>query len=201
MSQLKIECARRQLGTALDLYLRDLDPVSVHCLANGGCEVIEHQARKAGAEPFVSRILKTRSDLGIKKLRIAQRKYWNAFKHALKYGKEREDDPLLAQFRDEMNDAALFVGWADYYRATKTMPIEAHMYQIWFIALYPAKLDPKHARVLPAYKQIFPGLGLMRRAQQKRELNKVIDGARKRNDLMSDPRTDRRPLVLDWTGS
>ena len=48
MSRLKIECARRQLGTALDLYLRDLDPVSVHCLANGGCELIQFHAAKAG---------------------------------------------------------------------------------------------------------------------------------------------------------
>jgi hypothetical protein len=52
MSQLKIESARRQLGTALALYLSDHDPVSVHCLAGGGCEVIEFYAKKAGSEPF-----------------------------------------------------------------------------------------------------------------------------------------------------
>jgi len=41
MSKLKIECARRQLGTALNLYLRNLDPGSVHCLANGRCELVQ----------------------------------------------------------------------------------------------------------------------------------------------------------------
>jgi len=51
MSKLKVESARRQLGTALHLYLRNLDPVSVHCLANGGCEVIEFYAEKAGGQP------------------------------------------------------------------------------------------------------------------------------------------------------
>ena len=63
MSDLKIECARRQLGTALHLYLRDLDPVSVHCLANGGCELIEFYAKKAGAKPFVLHILETQPKL------------------------------------------------------------------------------------------------------------------------------------------
>jgi hypothetical protein len=72
MSTLKIECARRQLGTALDLYLPDLDPVSVHCLVNGGCELIEFYARKAGGVPFTSHILKDRPDLNIAALRKIQ---------------------------------------------------------------------------------------------------------------------------------
>jgi hypothetical protein len=42
LSKLKIASARRQLGTALALYLQDADPVSVHCLAGGGCELIDY---------------------------------------------------------------------------------------------------------------------------------------------------------------
>ena len=59
VSDLKIESARRQLGTALTLFLRNVDPVSVHCLAGGGCELIEFYAKKGGAEPFTSHILET----------------------------------------------------------------------------------------------------------------------------------------------
>jgi hypothetical protein len=55
----KIEAARRQLGTALALYLKDQGPVSVHCLAGGGCELIEYYAQKGSGEPFTSHILKT----------------------------------------------------------------------------------------------------------------------------------------------
>lgn len=33
---LKAAVARRQLGTALALFLDDSDPISVHCLACGG---------------------------------------------------------------------------------------------------------------------------------------------------------------------
>jgi hypothetical protein len=48
----KTEIARRQLGTALALFLEDTDPVSVHALACAGCEIAEYLTRKAGEEPF-----------------------------------------------------------------------------------------------------------------------------------------------------
>lgn len=126
---LKIEGARRQLGTALAFYLDDLDPVSVHCLAGGGCEVIEFYAEKSGGSPFKNHILETATDLDIEELRRLQRQYWNAFKHATRRkGKdwvERDDEELLSQFTDEQNDHALYIGWHDYAQSTKTMPIEA----------------------------------------------------------------------------
>jgi hypothetical protein len=48
----KADIARRQLGTALALFLDDADSVSVHTLACAGSEIAEHLTRKAGAEPF-----------------------------------------------------------------------------------------------------------------------------------------------------
>jgi hypothetical protein len=202
MSDLKIECARRQLGTALDLYLRDLDPVAVHCLANSGCELIEFYAEQAGAEPFVSHILKTQPNLNIQDVRRMQRQYWNAFKHAATRAggrEERQDDELLARFTDEVNDAALLVGWVDYNRATRTMPIEAQVHHVWYAMLHPEKLDPKHRVELePEVEKLFPRLRERPRAEQKRMLNKLIEWARTKKELMDDPRTDPRPLVLGW---
>src|SRR5450759_2779662 len=111
MSALKTESARRQLGTALALYLQDQDPVSVHCLAGGGCELIEYYAKKAGAKPFTFHMLQSHPDLDIAKLRKLQRQYWTAFKHAthLGTGKERQDDNLLLRFTDVQNDHAIFI--------------------------------------------------------------------------------------------
>jgi hypothetical protein len=42
----KGEVARRQLGTALDMFLRGQDPVSVHTLAMAGGEIAERLAEK-----------------------------------------------------------------------------------------------------------------------------------------------------------
>jgi hypothetical protein len=166
MSQFKIECARRQLGTALDLYLRDLDPVSVHCLANGACELIEFYVKKAGAEPLVSHILQTQPHLDIEVIKRMQRKYWNAFKHATtRGGEERQDDELLSMFTDQENDAALFVGWVDYGRATKMMPIEAQIHHMWWITLNPDKVEPTYP--MTEYDKRFPRLREMPRAEHR----------------------------------
>jgi hypothetical protein len=43
----KTEIARRQLGTALALFIEDRDPVSVHTLACAGCEIAEYLTPKS----------------------------------------------------------------------------------------------------------------------------------------------------------
>jgi hypothetical protein len=114
----KTEIARRQLGTALALFLQDCDPVSVHALACAGCEIAEHLTRKAGEEPFSTHALLTFPDLDIGKIRRLKNQYWNAFKHAqMRDGIEREDSELLERFGDEVNDHTLYIGWHDYMLA------------------------------------------------------------------------------------
>jgi hypothetical protein len=198
MSELKIASARRQLGTALALYLQDFDPVSVHCLAGGGCELIEYYAKKAGGEPFTSHALKTFPGIEMRQIRTLQRKFWNAFKHAIdQHSKEeRDDDRLLMRFTDEQNDHALFIGWYDYGIAVDRMPIEAQIHQAWYIALHPEKLAEHVSPKL--YDDIFPGLLGKPRSEQKQMLNQVIERYRADQSLMNDPRTEPTALILGW---
>lgn len=192
-----MESARRQLGTALALYLRDEDPVSVHCLAGGGCELIEYYAQKSGAKPFTSHMLEAVPDLTIKKIRRLQRQYWAAFKHAAHHsGEERKDDELLRQFTDIQNDDALFIGWFDYAQVVKALPIEAQVHQAWYIAMYPEKLDPRYS--IDRYLKIFPKLKTHSRAGQKQMLNDVIRQSRIDSNLMDDDLTEKRCLILGW---
>jgi len=193
----KIEAARRQLGTALHLYLNDFDPVSVLCLAGGGCEVIEHYVSKAGGEPFISLTLETHPDLDAAKLHRTQRRYWNAFKHALDLkGRERDDQKLLADFEDTQNDHMLFIGWYDYAQAVNKMPIEAQVHQAWYLALYPEKLDPVFSK--EQFESLFPNLKNLTRAKQKLRLKNAIRRARANKKIMRDPRTEQRALILGW---
>ena len=48
----KLDVARHQLGTAMDLFIRDRDPVAVQCLACGGAEMIEAVAELQKVEMF-----------------------------------------------------------------------------------------------------------------------------------------------------
>jgi hypothetical protein len=191
----KTEIARRQLGTALAMFLEDSDPVSVNTLACAGCEIAEHLTRKAGEEPFSTHALLTFPDLNIDKIRQLQNQYWNAFKHAqTRGGIEREDSELLERFGDGVNDHTLFVGWHDYMLAVGALPIEAQIFQAWYFALYPEKSNPEvDTRI---YRQLFPMLPSKFRADQKRALRQVISSFREDAEVMTHPKTDPRPLML-----
>src|ERR1700677_1015902 len=116
----KLDVARHQLGTAMELFIRDRDPVSVQCLACGGAEMIEAVAQMEKVEMFSTHILRTMPELDIAAVRNRQRLYWNAFKHMTpRQGAVRDDTATLAAFDDRANDAALFVGWWDYQMVTK----------------------------------------------------------------------------------
>ena len=191
----KTEIARRQLGTALALFLEDSDPVSVHTLACAGCEIAEYLTDKAGEKPFSTHALATFLDLKIGEIRQLQNQYWNAFKHArTRGGIEREDRELLERFGDEVNDHTLFIGWYDYQQAVRTLPIEAQIFQMWYFALYPEKLNPGVDTT--THQRLFPMLPSKSRADQKRALRKVISSYRGNAEVMNDPKTDPRPLML-----
>lgn len=125
----KIGAARAQLVTALDLFVRNKDPISVHCLACGGGELIEGLAEVDNKAPFATHILKTQPQLDRGKVRRLRNQYWNAFKHFYDLkGLRREDEYLLKDFNDAKNDAALFIGWHDYALVVEKMPVAAQVF-------------------------------------------------------------------------
>ena len=191
----KAQVARRQLGTALALFLEDLDPVSVHVLACGGGEIAEQIARKAAKKPFSTHILATFPEIKFGEVRALRNQYWNAFKHATARNiDERIDRVLLARFSDQQNDHTLFLGWYDFALAVGSLPVEAQVFEAWYLALYPEKLNPGVSRT--PLEQIFPKLGELPRGQQKKKLREVIASTRSRADVMNDPRTDIQPLIV-----
>src|SRR5262245_2088487 len=119
----KLLVAIAQLMTALDLFVRHKDPISVQCLACGGGEVIGAVAEAQGDATFATHIMETQSDLDRGAIRELRNRYWNAFKHfSDRKGMPREDEELLRRFSDEVNDAALFIGWWDYLSCQKKLP-------------------------------------------------------------------------------
>jgi hypothetical protein len=181
----------------LALFIEDLDPVSVHILACGGGEVAEHLAHRAQQEPFVTEIMATFDHLEVRDIRRIRNQYWNAFKHATTLsGQIRADDELLANFDDWQNDHALFVGWYDYMMAVGQLPIEAQVFQVWYLALYPEKLAPE---VSPTtYIEFFPSMKTIDRTEQKRRLRETIVWAKQQPSIANDDQTDKTPLILPF---
>ena len=192
---LKVAIARRQLGTALALFLDDADPVSVHCLACGGAEIADFLAKKEGGKPFSQHALDTFPEMNLAELVKLRNQYWNAMKHALKLnGEVRSDEALLASFDDVHNDHILFIGWYDYANAIGRLPIETQVFQAWYFANYPDKLAD--AAPLEPFVRLFPDIREMRRSEKKRQLRRKIAWARTQSDVMQDARTERSKLIL-----
>lgn len=190
----KLEVARRQLGTALWLYLEDLDPVSVHTLAGAASELAEQLARDSGASPFIEHVLQSNRDMTHQRYYALARQYYNAFKHlTTKAGAKRDDDGLLSDFDDYHNDALLFVAWTDFMEASSSAPIEAQVFQVWFYAAHPEKMARREDG--DRFVSVFPQLNKMSRADQKIELKRQVEIARTNSEVMTDPRTDPRPLM------
>lgn len=191
----KIEVARRQLGTALYLFLRGMDPVSVHCLACGGGEIAGWLAHRTTGENFEAHALATIPELEAGKIRELRNQLWNAFKHAsTRDGKDRQDEALFAEFQPDHNEHFLFIGWLDYGAAALPMPVEAQVFQIWYLAKYPAKLDP--ASNYAPMRHYFPQLAKLPQDRQRARLIEECSKARDNNALMRSPATDPRPLLL-----
>lgn len=184
----KISAARAQLVTALDLFVRDKDPVSVQCLACGGGEIMEGLAEASGAAPFALHILKIQPEMDRKALRRVRNQYWNAFKHFYELNNKvpRDDAVLLAQFSDVTNDAALFVGWEDYSRVQRRLPVAAQVFQVWWFALNEEKITAG----LEVVRTAFPDIRQQPRAEQKRRLRRSIEKWRKDRALLADPATE-----------
>lgn len=190
----KLEVARRQLGTALHLYLEDGDSVSIQSLAAGGGEIAEHLAASLAKPNFFSIAAET-SSLSLKEMRQARNVYWNVFKHFTdQKGGVRDDESLLEAFTDASNELKLFLGWFDYMNAAPSLPIEVQVFQIWVWAKRLDTLSAGHDRGF--YERMFPNLTTMPAGEQKAALKAKIAWARGQGEVMSDVKTDSRPLLL-----
>jgi hypothetical protein len=164
-----------------------LDPVRVP-------EPADHLAHAKGAIPFSDHALAVVPNLDAARLKGVRNQFWNAFKHATTHkGVARDDTSLFKGFNDLQNDHMLFVGWYDYAMAAKALPMEAQVFQIWYFALYPEKLDPKHDWT--PYTKTFPRLKRLSRLRQKQALRDVIARTRHNRGVMRDHRTERAPLI------
>ncbi len=195
--ELKCLVARSQLATALDLFIRDKDPVPVQCLACGGCEVIEGVVEHVGEQSFSTAVIQ-RHPTGIDRRRFVtlRNQYWNAFKHlTARDGKTLrvEDKDILTSFDDRQNDAVLFGGWYDYMMVRKRLPIEVQVFQVWWYAIYEDKLNPWTD--LDEIRQMFPKVRDEPRKEQKRRLRRVVEKYRNDKKLLADPRTEARLLA------
>lgn len=194
---LKLSIARSQLGTALDLFIRDKDPISVHALACGGCEIMEGLAESFGSRTMSTHILRTHPGIDRKKLKRLRNQHWNALKHFYSQDNKtiRDDFDLLDDFSDRHNDAQLFYGWYDYMMFVGRLPIPAQIFQVWWYATNEDKLT--NETNLTDIRALFPKIGMLNRREQKRMLSRAVEEYTADKELLADPKTETTVLTAE----
>ena len=193
--QIKVDIARAQLGAATDMFLRDRDPISVHALACGACELLEGVGQNRNVEVLSALVLKLNPEMKLGKVVRLRNQYWNAMKHFYEQDKKtiREDASLLAEFSDVQNDTVIWEGWHDYQLLTGVLPVEAQVFQVWHFAINEDKLAPEVDK--DPYRKIFLNIQTDERSEKKRRLKRACEKYSKDRQIMADRRTENRPLL------
>ena len=111
----KLDCARRQLELAIELYFLERDPVSIHMLANAARQLLADINKHRGGKPLIGEIE------GLKGIVIPGKEEQAAqlFKKAAKNFKHADDDPeATIDFVPELNEAVLWETSAKYRELT-----------------------------------------------------------------------------------
>lgn len=126
----KIMAAEEQLKTAIRLFLKDEDPISVHALASAAQEILETLAKKQGTKSLKQQALDVADESKRKNLLKAMNEAKNSFKHA-----DRDSDKVtkLSQGYTEM---VLFDAVTLYYSITQQKVPAFMIYDLWVYSKY-----------------------------------------------------------------
>lgn len=181
-SPTKFDVARDQLICALDLYLKDMHPFSIHSLAGNAREILEALCITSAKSPFLEHALKTLPKKSERDIWNAINFYRNAFKHA-----DRNDDEQLERFDDAANEHMLFVAIYDYHAYSGRLTIPMQIFQAWYYTAHIDRLAP-HAQA--RYGHTFDALKGLSRSERKAALCQSIAKACGDSFVQSHPMTE-----------
>jgi hypothetical protein len=183
----KSAVARSQLATAIELFFAGRDSVSIYSLAANAWEVTDALCTRAGVE---SMSIQARGCLPVGK--DLKRNYVNSphrnfFKHA-------DNDPheTVEPLSESQVEGLLFLAVEDYIRLNRRSPVQLQVFQLWYLAKYPEKLDPTVAvEVFEGVAQAFPGLASLPPRDQLAWGSQMLAQASVDQLVLADPRTER----------
>lgn len=129
----KLDAARRQLETAIQLYFSNADPVSMHTLAAAGYNVVRDVGSNRGTDPMLlkEKILDDVNPDAKKLFRNKLNEAENFFKHA-----DRDHD-TVHNFDPALTEVFILDACDQYYRLTGEGPPLFKVFRSWFIATHP----------------------------------------------------------------
>ena len=179
--------ARRQLATAIELFFAGRDVVSIYSLAANAWEIIDVLCIKAEIEsmsvqargyiPVVGKDLKKN---------YVNYPHRNFFKHA-----DKDSDETREPLSQTHVEGLIYLAVEDYIRLNRRSPLQLQVFQLWYLAKHPEKLDPAVAKeLIDGVTQSFPGLESLPYHAQLERGSQMLEQASLDQSLLADPRTE-----------
>jgi hypothetical protein len=130
----KLDCARRQLEMAIELYFMERDPVSIHTLAGAVRQILADINRHRGGKPLFSEVE------GLKGVIIPGKEKQVAalFKKAQNFFKHADEDPEeTIDFSPEANEIVLWESCTKHSELTSELTPTMKAMIIWFLTRHP----------------------------------------------------------------
>lgn len=128
----KLDAARRQLDTAINLYFKDADPVSVHTLTAAAHQIL----MDIGKLERVKSVIKDASLTIIKKDK--HKEYLAMINSAENFFKHAKADPKgLLEFHPVLTETMLLDAVEMYIQLSHEMPEDMSIYHAWFLLQHP----------------------------------------------------------------
>lgn len=143
----KIDVSRRQLETAIQLYFKNRDVVSIHTLSwavyNLLSDIIKKQGKTADLDRDLSYVVPERR----KEVKKIFSQPGNYFKHA----DTDNDEPLKFYFKS--SDMHLLASCRMYYTLTQESTALMVIYKAWFHLSYPGLLEPNNENIIETQRK------------------------------------------------
>lgn len=182
----KLDVARRQLATAIDLFFAGRDVVSVYSLATNAWEVVDVLCRKAGVASFSVQARENVPAGKDLKLSYINSPYRNFLKHA-----DADSEKTLPPLPDSQVEGVLFLAVEDYMRLNGRSPLQFQVFQLWYLAKYQEKMALGFPdELMDGVVAAFPGLSFLPRSAQLAQGARVLSDAASDQGIIGDPKTE-----------
>lgn len=182
----KSSVARRQLSTAIELLFAGGDQVSAYSLAANAWEVIDAMCEKGGIDSTSNDAREyIPSDKDLKRDYVNS-PYRNFFKHA-----DRDPEAQLPPISTDHLEGLMFLAVEDYIRLHNRAPVQFQVFQAWYLAKNPEKLNAAaYGELIPRLRAVFPRIHLSQRPEQLKAGMRALHEASLDPGILEDVRTE-----------
>ncbi len=155
----KLQAAKRQINTGIQMLFRNYDPVAIHTVAMAGFRILRDLAKQKGLEHPIDSMIRPGKE---KEFWRRGNSFANFFKHA-----DNDPDEVSDGFWEEANDSVLLIAATYYDLLGCQQTEEMQALATWYMALHPDVLSQD---VNPAVQALVLASGEMRSLAREEQL-------------------------------